>query len=36
MLKRFWLWLGRLLGKLTLTLLVVGLLGWGIGSLYYS
>eukprot|EP01031_Cornospumella_fuschlensis_P044115 gene44115-53930_t len=36
MLKRFWLWLGRLLGKLLLILLVVGLLGWGIGSLYYG
>lgn len=36
MLKRFWLWLGRLLGRLLLTLLVVGLLGWGIGALYYG
>ncbi|TBU97705.1 catalase family protein [Phytopseudomonas dryadis] len=36
MLKRFWLWLGRLLGKLMLVLLVIGLGGWGIGSAYYS
>lgn len=36
MLKRFWLWLGRLLGRLLLILLVVGLLGWGIGALYYG
>ncbi|MEK1907916.1 MAG: catalase family protein [Pseudomonas sp.] len=36
MLKRFWLWLGRLLGRLLLTLLIVGLLGWGIGELYYG
>ncbi|QKE63368.1 catalase family protein [Aquipseudomonas campi] len=36
MLKRFWLWLGRLLGKLLLTLLLLGLLGWAIGALYYG
>ena len=36
MLKRFWLWLGRLLGKLFLILLVVGGLGWGLGAAYYS
>lgn len=36
MLKRLWLWLGRLLGRLTLLLLVVGLGGWGIGALYYA
>ncbi len=36
MLMRFWLWLCRLLGKLLLTLLVVGLLGWGIGEAYYA
>ena len=36
MLKRFWLWLGRLLGKLLLVLLIVGGLGWGLGSAYYA
>jgi catalase len=36
MLKRFWLWLGRLLGRVLLILLVVGLLAWGGGELYYS
>lgn len=36
MLKRFWLWLGRLLGKLLLILLLLGLLGWAIGALYYG
>ncbi|MBD9484007.1 catalase family protein [Pseudomonas sp. PDM14] len=36
MLKRFWLWLGRLLGKVLGFLLVVGLLGWGIGEAYYA
>jgi len=36
MLTRFWLWLGRLLGKLLLLLLVVGLAGWGLSSAYYA
>lgn len=36
MLKRFWLWLGRLLGKLVLFFVVVGLLGWGVGEAYYA
>ncbi|VXC24266.1 conserved hypothetical protein [Pseudomonas sp. 8AS] len=36
MLKRFWLWLGGLLGKLFLLLAAVGLLGWGIGTAYYA
>lgn len=36
MLTRFWLWLGRLLGKLLLMILVVGAIGWGLSSLYYS
>ncbi|MFC4861334.1 catalase family protein [Pseudomonas sp. JS3066] len=36
MLKRFWLWLGRLLGKLTLFVLVVGLVGWLAGEAYYG
>lgn len=36
MLKRLWLWLGRVLGKLLLLLLVIGLGGWAIGSAYYG
>lgn len=36
MLKRFWLWLGRLLGKTLFVLLIVGLGGWAIGTAYYS
>lgn len=36
MLKRLWLWLGRLLGKLLLLLLAVGLGSWGAGTAYYS
>jgi catalase len=36
MLKRFWLWLGRLLGRLLLIFLVVGALGWGLGAAYYA
>lgn len=36
MFKRLWLWLGRVLGKLLLLLLVIGLGGWAIGSAYYG
>ncbi|CAN7575183.1 catalase family protein [Pseudomonas sp. LjRoot71] len=36
MLKRLWLWLGRVLGKLLLLLLAIGLGGWAIGSAYYG
>ena len=36
MLKRFWLWLGRLLGGLLLALIVIGGLGWGLGAAYYG
>ncbi|MEX6504664.1 catalase family protein [Pseudomonas zhanjiangensis] len=36
MLKNTWLWLGRLFGRLFLTTLIVGLGGWGFGSLYYN
>ncbi|TBU74227.1 catalase family protein [Phytopseudomonas daroniae] len=36
MLKRFWLWLGRLFAKVLVVLLIVGLGGWGIGTAYYS
>ncbi|PMQ06755.1 hypothetical protein PseAD21_28575 [Pseudomonas sp. AD21] len=32
MLTRVWLWLGRLIGKTLLALLIVGLLGWAIAS----
>ncbi|MDX5372440.1 MAG: catalase family protein [Pseudomonadaceae bacterium] len=36
MFKAFWLWLGRVLGKLLSILLLVGLAGWGIGEAYYA
>jgi catalase len=36
MLKGFWLWLGRVLGKLLSILLLVGLAGWSIGEAYYA
>lgn len=36
MLKRFWLWLGRLFARALVVLLIVGLGGWGIGAAYYS
>lgn len=36
MLMRVWLRLCRLLGKLLLTLVIVGLLGWGAGEAYYA
>ena len=36
MLKRFWLWFGRLLGKLLLFVLMVGLVGWLAGEAYYG
>lgn len=36
MFKRLWLWLGRVLGKLLLLLLAIGLGGWAIGSAYYG
>ncbi|AYC32891.1 catalase [Pseudomonas cavernae] len=36
MLKKFWLWLGRLLGKFIALLLVLGLTGWATGTLYYG
>ncbi|NQD93148.1 catalase family protein [Pseudomonas sp. CrR25] len=36
MLKKTWLWLGRLLGKLLLLVLIVGLGGWAVGAAYYS
>lgn len=35
MLKKTWLWLGRVLGKIFVLLLIAGLSGWGIGSAYY-
>lgn len=36
MFKRFWLWLGRVLGKLLLLVLVIGIGGWAIGAAYYG
>ena len=36
MLKHFWLWLGRLLGKMLLLLVVIGLIGWATGTAYYG
>ncbi|MBK5530888.1 catalase family protein [Pseudomonas sp. TH06] len=35
-LARFWLWLGRLLGKTLLLLLAIGLLGWAIASAWFA
>lgn len=32
MLKRFWLWLGRVLAKLTIVVVALGLAGWAIGA----
>ena len=36
MFARVWLWLGRLLGKALLALLIVGLLGWAIASAWFA
>ena len=36
MLKRLWLWVGRLLGKLLLLFIVIGLSGWAISAAYYG
>ena len=36
LLARFWLWLGRLLGKTLLILLAIGLLGWAIGTAWFA
>nr|WP_298147896.1 catalase family protein [uncultured Pseudomonas sp.] len=36
MLKHFWLWLGRLLGKMLLLLIATGLAGWAISAAYYG
>ncbi|MFJ4250289.1 catalase family protein [Pseudomonas sp. NPDC089741] len=36
MLARLWLWLGRLLGKVLLLLLVIGLLGWAIATAWFA
>ncbi|MFP6847136.1 MAG: catalase family protein [Pseudomonas sp.] len=36
MFKRLWLWLGRVLGKLLLLVVVIGLGGWAIGTAYYG
>ena len=36
MLARFWLWLGRLLGKTLLILLVIGLIGWALNAAWFA
>lgn len=36
LLTRIWLFLGKWLGRLLLAIAAIGLLGWGIGSLYYA
>ncbi|MFZ3154156.1 catalase [Pseudomonas sp.] len=36
MFKRFWLWLGRVLGKLLVLMLAIGIGGWAIGAAYYG
>lgn len=36
MLARLWLWLGRLLGKTLLMLLIVGLLGWALTAAWFA
>ena len=36
MFKQIWLWLGRLLGRVLLLLLVLGLTGAALGYAYYS
>jgi len=35
-LARFWLWLGRLLGKTLLTVVVIALLGWAIATAWFA
>ncbi len=36
MLARIWLWLGRLLGKTLLIMLVIGLLGWAVSAAWFA
>ncbi|MGP6423147.1 catalase family protein [Pseudomonas pharyngis] len=36
MLARFWLWLGRILGKTLLFLLVIGLIGWALATAWFA
>ncbi|MGE1177104.1 catalase family protein [Pseudomonas sp. BW7P1] len=36
LLARFWLWLGRLLGKTLLFLLVAGLIGWALAAAWFA
>ncbi|WP_223481607.1 MULTISPECIES: catalase family protein [unclassified Pseudomonas] len=36
MFARFWLWLGRLLGKTLLVLLGIGLLGWALATAWFA
>ncbi|GGK44167.1 Catalase [Pseudomonas koreensis] len=35
-LARIWLWLGRLIGKILLAILIIGLLGWAIASAAFA
>jgi len=36
MLSRFWLWLGRLLGKTLLLLLLISLIGWALATAWFA
>ncbi|WP_178076462.1 MULTISPECIES: catalase family protein [unclassified Pseudomonas] len=36
MLARFWLWLGRILGKTLLILLVIGMIGWALATTWFA
>ncbi len=36
LLARIWLWLGRLLGRTLLLLLVIGLIGWAISTAWWA
>lgn len=36
LLARFWLWLGRILGKTLLLLLVIGLIGWALATTWFA
>lgn len=36
LLARFWLWLGRILGKTLLLLLVIGLIGWALATAWFA
>ncbi len=36
LLARFWLWLGRILGKTLLILLVIGMIGWALATTWFA